>query len=186
MLQQAFNFNNGLYNALFPKVIYPLAGFSMTGNQNWLFYHRMYTTDLVIIHFLWQQRKFLLSLPLHSFVSTASTYACLSVAFERYISICRGQTDSSFVTKKVRYYILVILLISAIVDVPRFFELTPDIDDEGVFQGFTYTELRKNPRYITVYTLWFRLIVTAALPFVLLVFFTLRILIYYRGNGYVF
>ena len=118
--------------------------------------------------------------------STASTYACLSVAFERYISICRGQTDSSFVTKKVRYYILVILLISAIVDVPRFFELTPDIDDEGVFQGFTYTELRKNPRYITVYTLWFRLIVTAALPFVLLVFFTLRILIYYRGNGYVF
>ena len=119
------------------------------------------------------------------FASTASTYACLSVAFERYISICRGQTDSSFVTKKVRYYILVILLISAIVDVPRFFALTPDIDDEGVFQGFAYTELRQNPLYITVYTLWVRLIVTAALPFILMVFFTFRILIYYRGNEYV-
>ena len=33
MLQQAFNFNNELYNTLFPIVIYPLAGFSMTGNQ---------------------------------------------------------------------------------------------------------------------------------------------------------
>lgn len=33
MLQQAFSFNNSLYNALFPKVIYPLAGFSMTGRN---------------------------------------------------------------------------------------------------------------------------------------------------------
>ena len=58
MLQQAFNFNNGLYNTLFPKVIYPLAGFSMTGNQqNWLFYHCMYTTDLVIIHFFVTTKK---------------------------------------------------------------------------------------------------------------------------------
>ena len=31
MLQQAFSFNNAVYNALFPKLIYPLAGFSMTG-----------------------------------------------------------------------------------------------------------------------------------------------------------
>ena len=31
MLQQAFSFSNDAYNALFPKVIYPLAGFSMTG-----------------------------------------------------------------------------------------------------------------------------------------------------------
>ena len=58
MLQQAFNFNNGLYNTLFPKVIYPLAGFSMTGNQqNWLFYHCMYTTDLVIIHFFCDNKE---------------------------------------------------------------------------------------------------------------------------------
>ena len=32
MLQQAFNFSNTVYNVLFPKLIYPLAGFSMTGN----------------------------------------------------------------------------------------------------------------------------------------------------------
>ena len=31
MLQQAFNFNNVIYNTLFPRIIYPLAGFSMTG-----------------------------------------------------------------------------------------------------------------------------------------------------------
>ena len=31
MLQQAFGFQNEVYNALFPKVIFPLAGISMTG-----------------------------------------------------------------------------------------------------------------------------------------------------------
>ena len=31
MLQQAFSFQNEVYNALFPKVIFPLAGISMTG-----------------------------------------------------------------------------------------------------------------------------------------------------------
>ena len=109
------------------------------------------------------------------FPFSASTYAYLSVAFERYVSICRAQSDSFFVTKKARYYVVAILLISAIVDVPRFFELTPTIDAEGAFQGFDYTDLRKNPLYITLYTLWFRLIVTAALPFILMVFFNLRI-----------
>ena len=31
MLQQAFNFQNNVYNALFPRFIYPMAGISMTG-----------------------------------------------------------------------------------------------------------------------------------------------------------
>ena len=41
---------------------------------------------------------------------------------------------------------------------------------------------RKNTTYITVYTLWLRLIFTAALPFTLMLFFNLMILLYYRRN----
>ena len=80
------------------------------------------------------------------------------------------------------FLIVGILAVSTVVDAPRFFELTPAIDRNGDTNGFEYTDLRKNHFFVTVYTLWFRLIVTAALPFVLMVFFNVRILIYYKKN----
>lgn len=33
MIQQAFNFNVTWYNILFPKLIYPISGFAMTGKK---------------------------------------------------------------------------------------------------------------------------------------------------------
>lgn len=118
------------------------------------------------------------------FCFLASTYTCLAIAVERYVGICKAQSsESGFQVKKARYYIMAILIISAVVDVPRFFELTSAIDSNGVVNGFEYTELRTNKVYVTLYTLWFRLIVTAALPFVLMVFFNVRILIYYKKHG---
>ena len=68
------------------------------------------------------------------------------------------------------------------VDAPRLLELTPAVDRNGDVNGFEYTALRRNKLYVTLYTLWFRLLVTAALPFLLMVFFNLRILIYYKKN----
>ena len=55
----------------------------------------------------------------------ASTYTCLAIAVERYIGICRVAThsNSSACMKKFRYYIISILAISAIVDLPKFFEI---------------------------------------------------------------
>ena len=122
------------------------------------------------------------------FYFSASTYTCLAIAVERYIGICRGatQSNSQICVKKARYYIFAILVISAVVDLPRFFELKPMTDKDGIDIGlFEYTELRRDKVYVTAYTLWARLLFTAVVPFVLMVFFNLRILIYYKRNRYV-
>ena len=123
------------------------------------------------------------------FYFLASTYTCLAIAVERYIGICRGatQSNSQICVKKARYYIFAILVISAVVDLPRFFELKPMTDKNGIdIDGvFEYTELRRDKVYVTAYTLWARLLFTAVVPFVLMVFFNLRILIYYKRNRYV-
>ena len=75
-----------------------------------------------------------------------------------------------------------ILLITIAVDAFRFFELTPTFDQDGEFSGFDYTNLRKDQTYVKVYTLWYRLVMTAAIPFSLMVFLNFRIVVYYRKN----
>ncbi len=74
------------------------------------------------------------------------------------------------------------MAIIILIDAPRFLEMQPILDDDGNVKAFVYTEIRRNKTYIQVYTLWFRLIATAALPFILMLFFNLRILKYYREN----
>ncbi len=134
---------------------------------------------------------------------SGSTYTCIAIALERYLGICYSQSD--FVIRKSRYYICAILLLATFIDFPRFLETKAVYNNStGIFEKFEYTDmrwdlrlltsssfaiiaidlLRKNTTYITVYTLWFRLISTAALPFTLMLFFNLKILIYYRRNRY--
>ena len=73
-------------------------------------------------------------------------------------------------------------MITIAVDAFRFFELTPTFDQDGEFSGFDYTNLRKDQTYVKVYTLWYRLVMTAAIPFSLMVFLNFRIVVYYRKN----
>ena len=66
----------------------------------------------------------------------------------------------------------------------RFFEIQPTWNDGGQIIGFTYTQLRNNQTYINYYTLWFRLITTAIIPFILMLICNLGIIVYYRKNRY--
>ena len=111
-----------------------------------------------------------------------STYTCIAIALERYLGICHGQSD--FVIRKSRYYICAILLLALLVDSPRLVEISykPGNETANTTLSFGYSDVRKDQTYITVYTLWIRLIVTAALPFILLMFFNLGILVYYKKN----
>ncbi len=86
--------------------------------------------------------------------------------------------------RKSRYYIGVILLLGCLVDAPRFLEidLKPANETANTTLSFGYSELRTNQTYITVYTLWIRMIATAGLPFLLMMFFNLGILVYYKRN----
>jgi hypothetical protein len=102
------------------------------------------------------------------------------------------------VIRKSRWYIIAILSVAFIIDVPRFFEIdfvtsssnrtaAANATEAAAGSMFQYglSNLRKNQTFITAYTLWFRLISTAALPFALTLFFNLGILIYYKKNRYV-
>ena len=138
--QQSFNFNNEVYNFLFPKFIYPLAGISMIG----------------------------------------SIYTCLAIALERYLGIyCHSQKTSDHLDKRSKFYFVAIITLSALIEFPKFFEVQATANDRV---PFVYTALRENKLYIRIYTLWFRLFATAAIPFVLMVFFNSRILTFYRKH----
>jgi hypothetical protein len=115
-----------------------------------------------------------------NFIKTGSTYTCIAIALERYLGIVH--THSEGLGRRARYYIIAILFVSAAIDIPRFFEIEAETDHQGQFVAFIYSKVRKNKTYIKAYTLWFRLVATAALPFFLMLFFNLRILIYYRKN----
>ena len=128
---------------------------------------------------------------------TGSSYSCVAIALERYLGICFSHLN--WHVRKSRFYILGIFLIVAFVDTPRylkllylmtckfkysfrFLELETLWNENGEATGFTYSKLRKNKTYLTVYTLWYRLITTAILPFILMFLFNLGIICYYRKN----
>ncbi|TRY77850.1 hypothetical protein TCAL_06148 [Tigriopus californicus] len=121
--------------------------------------------------------------PLGGIAMTGSTYTCIAIALERYLGICHSQSD--FLIRRSRYYICTIVLISIIVDAPRFFEIN-GVLHEGRVVDFKYSKLRTNQYYITIYTLWTRMVVTAAGPLLMMVFFNCRILHYYRKNSFTF
>ena len=104
----------------------------------------------------------------------------MAIALERYLGICYAQSD--FVIRRSRYYICSVCVVSLIVDLPRFLEISHVVRNESPYGDFRYSDLRRNPTYIQVYTLWTRFIMTAAGPLVLMMFFNARILIYYRNN----
>ena len=64
----------------------------------------------------------------------------------------------------------------------RFLEIETTRDVNGAVSGFAYTKLRNDKTYVTVYTLWFRLIATAVVPFLLMLFCNVGIIFYYRKN----
>lgn len=127
----------------------------------------------------------------------------------RYLWIRRktrpGSTAGHLAANRSRVYIIGVVVVSLLIDAPRFLELEArDVDParpggrlmlvDRTNNGWTalasattltYTKLRRNQLYIKVYTLWFRLFVTAVIPFVLMFAFNLRILIYYRANRFV-
>ena len=66
----------------------------------------------------------------------------------------------------------------------RFFELDYTMDPAGHITGFGYSDLRKHETYVVAYTLWFRLVTTAIIPFLVMLCCNLGIIIYYRRNRY--
>ena len=73
---------------MFPYIIYPMAGLSMTG----------------------------------------STYLCVAIAIERYLGICHRSIQ---IHRKFRFYLIGIIVLTLLIEFPRFFELEGLYDSKG-------------------------------------------------------
>eukprot|EP00093_Oithona_nana_P004210 04210.XXX_161574_159718_1 [CDS] Oithona nana genome sequencing. len=141
MTRGAFGYESYLYQAMFPYIIYPMAGLSMTG----------------------------------------STYLCVAIAIERYLGICHRSIQ---IHRKFRFYLIGIIVLTLLIEFPRFFELEGLYDSKGNAYTYTYARHRWSYSYVTYYCMWFRLFATALVPLAALTFFNAKILIYYRNNNF--
>ncbi len=138
------------------------------------------------------------------FLHPGSTYACLSIAAERFLGICYPTADAWY--RKFRFYVIAIFGACILIDAPRFFEVRVSPSEcaraccagspRSMFSspktvtepdgavGFEYSDLRTNPTYIVAYIMWYRLLTTIALPFGLMMFFNLKVFTYYKRNRY--
>ena len=58
--------------------------------------------------------------PLTGISMTGSIYICVAISVERYLGICRSDIQ---IRGKFRFYLLAILLITVIIEGPKFFEV---------------------------------------------------------------
>lgn len=74
-----------------------------------------------------------------------------------------------------RFYIVPVVVVSIMLNIPKFLEVQLEVNDEGV-PSYKLTNLRLNQTYIRVYIMWTRLFSTAVIPVSLLIFLNLRII----------
>ena len=109
--------------------------------------------------------------PLKNILMTFETFLMMSITTERYLAIRR---PLEYRLGRVRYsssmhlatYILPALLLSIILNIPKFFEtelVTRKVRDE-VLYDYNITALRLHPDYILYYTHWTRLLATGIIP----------------------
>lgn len=110
---------------------------------------------------------------------TISIYMTFLISLERYIAVCHPLKAKSFCTKaRTKVSIIVIVTISILYNIPRYFEIGvgENIDDEfGKFYFTHATSLRRNKLYITIYIHWLYCIFMNLIPLSSITFFNLMI-----------
>eukprot|EP00093_Oithona_nana_P011486 11486.XXX_567098_570577_1 [CDS] Oithona nana genome sequencing. len=133
--------------------------------------------------------------PLNSITFCASIFTTVALAFERHTAVCRpihyrNVTATNSVRRRTLCYVVPVLLMALILNVPKFLEAqftwTP-IEANGTILndsqveyqiGYQTTELRDDPNYIQFYINWTRLITTGLIPMGALIYFNFGI---FRG-----
>ena len=111
--------------------------------------------------------------PIAMIAQTSSVYITIVITMERYIVVCLPLESRSICTyTRSKRYVLLVLLISTLYNIPRFFEyefqvvqVDPDNNPELTVTYLQSTQLRLNPLYIQVYVNWLYMIFMHALPF---------------------
>ncbi|TRY73705.1 hypothetical protein TCAL_00917, partial [Tigriopus californicus] len=126
--------------------------------------------------------------PLNNISFCASIFTTVAMAYERYIAVCRPLhyrdiTTRYSVQRRTLSYILPVILVSVILNVPKFLETRyywrPSMSNPNETElAFGVSDLRGDPNYIRFYINWTRLITTGLVPMVALIFFNWNI---FRG-----
>lgn len=131
--------------------------------------------------------------PMTNIALSASIYLTVILGLERYIAVCfplvhRDLVHTYSVMKRVTAYTVPVILISVLINVPKFLEtkivVDMDInssegDDVDSFNVTTYTmdvtDLRNNPVYIKFYMNVTRTVLLGIIPFAALLYFNIKI-----------
>merc|ERR1712198_98764 len=126
--------------------------------------------------------------PCYRIALCASIYMIISVGIERYLAVCRPHHFRQVQTQNYRVlvYIIPAVLIAVLVSLPRFVEVETvnlcidlrNCSSSCEFYTDVFTrpsEIRLNKWYIILYHLWFWIIVTGILPFIILTVINVRI-----------
>jgi len=132
--------------------------------------------------------------PLNNIALSCSIYTTVGIAYERYTAVCRPYSYNSRETTmrpslRLVQILLPVLLISVVVNLPRFFEVVTSMERRNVtiggnvtevqeFVTYDITQLRMAPDYIRYYINWTRLLCTCLLPVFFLVLLNVNI---FRG-----
>ncbi|XP_055644320.1 FMRFamide receptor [Toxorhynchites rutilus septentrionalis] len=117
--------------------------------------------------------------PLAMTVQTASVYLTLTVTLERYVAVCHPLRARALCTYgRARIYVIAILILSLLYNLPRFWEVTVSSFDHPDYKGaycVSASALRTHDLYIKVYVHWMYTVFIYLLPFSAISFFNAMI-----------
>ena len=124
----------------------------------------------------------------------SSIYMTVAIAVERFIGLCRPFRRLSSRPCPAKAYILPVLGISVLVNIPKFLESetfkytdqmcnhTSEICYNVTRTVVSVTTLRTDPNYITYYTMWTRLLITGIFPLSMLAILNTKIYLALRKS----
>jgi hypothetical protein len=126
--------------------------------------------------------------PFSEIALCSSIYMTVAIAVERFIGLCRPFRRLTSRPSPAKAYILPVLLLSVILNIPKFLE-SETVVSYDYFDGENVTAtrvgvtwLRTNPDYITYYTMLIRFLATGFAPLALLVILNTKIYLALRRS----
>lgn len=125
--------------------------------------------------------------PFSEIALCSSIYMTVAIAVERYIGLCLPLRRLSRRPCTAKAYIIPVILIALLLNVPKFLESETVVVKTGLFSNETktkvrVTDLRTHPNYITYYWMWTRLLATGILPLVVLAILNSKIYLSIRQS----